>query len=161
MKALGSIVTDTATGNDGMVTHLQIEMGGARFYSFQPRGLNPETGSPVESTWVVPDRLTGGDDEPEPELPLNVLGTLVTDEASGFSGIATGICLHISGCVHVTVQPRGKLTKTGAAPRSESFDIRRLVGDSIKRMTKQQRAADQAARPSPVFVAPYRPTMPR
>lgn len=161
MKALGSIVTDSATGNVGMVTHMQVEIGGARWYAFQPRGLNPETGSPVDSCWVVAERLVGGEDEPEPPMPLNVLGTMVTDEASGFTGIATGICLHISGCVHVSVQPRGKLAKTGAAPKSESFDIRRLVGPAIKPMTKQERAADQLVRPSPIAITPYSPAMPR
>jgi hypothetical protein len=105
MIKLGSKVTDIATGLKGMVTNLQIEMDGQRFVRFQPRSLNPETGEPVKGMWVVEARLKGGEIVEEPELPRGVLGTEVEDEATGFCGIATSICLHISGCVHVSVQP--------------------------------------------------------
>ena len=158
MIKLGSQVNETATGLPGMVTHLQIEMNQQRYLLFQPRGLNPETGKPVKSMWVVESRVTGGEIVDEPNLPTQVLGTEVEDTASGYCGVATAICLHISGCVHVTVQPKGKLEKTGAAVEACDFDIRRPKGDAIKPMTETERAADQAQKPSPEIVERYQPS---
>ena len=157
MIKLGSQVSETATGLPGMVTHLQIEMNQQRYLLFQPRGLNPETGMPVKSMWVVESRVTGGEIVDEPNLPVQVLGTEVEDTASGYCGVATAICLHISGCVHVTVQPKGKLEKTGAVVEACDFDIRRLKGDASKPMTETERAADQAQKPSPEIVERYQP----
>jgi len=157
MIKLGSVVTESATGLTGMVTHLQIEMDRQRYVLFQPRGLNPETGKPVNSMWVVESRLSGGQMIPEPDLPVGVLGTDVEDSASGFAGVATSIVLHISGCVHVCVQPKGKLEKTGAAVEAHDFDIRRLTGPAIKVMSDSEREVDQREKPSPGPVDRYQP----
>jgi hypothetical protein len=149
---LGSIVTEKATASRGMLTHMQVETNNTRMYLFQPNGLNPETGHPVKKMWVVEERLEGGQRIVEPELPLAVLGTKVTDIATGFTGIAVSIVLHISGCVHVNVQPRGKLDKTGAAIEECDFDIRRLKGEAIPVMTKAEIVADQKVKPSPIDI---------
>lgn len=140
-----------------MVTHLQIEMNGQRYLNFQPRGLNPETGLPMKRMWVVETRISGGEIVDEPNLPINVLGTEVEDEASGFKGTATAIQLHISGCVHVSVQPSGKLPKTGETIDACDFDIRRLKGDAIPKMSEPQRDKDQAEKPSPANSERYQP----
>jgi hypothetical protein len=158
---LGSLVNDTVTGLTGMVTHLQVEMNGNRYMLFQPRGLNPETGQPVKVIWGVESRFVGGEMVDEPELPFDVLGTEVQDLASGFEGTATGLCLHITGCVHITVQPKGVLAATGGPVDSVEFDIRRLVGPAIKKLSEKQRDADQRRKPSPVAVTRYQPRMPK
>lgn len=157
MIKLGSIATDKATGLKGMPTHLYIEMNNTRMYNFQPRGLNEETGQPIERFWLVEERLVGGERVAEPELPTAVLGTEVEDEASGFTGVATAITLHISGCVHVTVQPPGRIKKTGERIKADDFDIRRLKGKAVPKIDEQAREKDQARRPSPAAVRPYEP----
>jgi hypothetical protein len=152
---LGSVTKDTATGLMGMVTHAYMELDRRLQYAFQPRGLNPETGQPVDRVWVVPDRLDmDGVAFDAVAFPIEVLGTEVTDTASGFKGIAIGINMHISGCVHVAVQPKGTLAKTGAAVASMDFDIRRLKGKAIPVLTEDERSSDQAARPSPAHCPP-------
>ncbi len=160
MIKLGSPVMDCATQLPGMVTHMQVEMNKSVYYLFQPRGLSPETGEPVKGLWVVGTRLQGGETIPMPALPLEVIGTEVEDRASGFAGVAVSICLHISGCVHVSVQPKGRFEKTGAAVCACDFDIRRLQGAAIKPMTEQEREADQAEKPSPGPLDRYTPRTP-
>lgn len=160
MIALGSIVTDKVTGLTGMVTHLQVDMAGQRHMLFQPRGLNPKTGQPVKRHWLVESRLKGGKQVEEPKLPIEALGTEVEDLASGFKGTAVSLQLHISGCVHLEVQPKGMLKEDGAAVETVDFDIRRLKGKAIPKMTEEQREVEQKAKPSPVDVKCYRPAMP-
>jgi len=154
MIKLGSIVTDTPTGLTGMATLLQIEMDGSRALHLQPRGLNPETGKPVDGFWVVESRLKGGDIVDEPDLPLDLLGTEVEDLASGYKGTAISIMLHLSGCVHVNVQAKGSLSKTGEAIHTANFDIRRLKGKAIKTMSEKEKEQDKKDKPSPMDVAP-------
>lgn len=142
-------VTDTATGLTGRLVHLNIETGDQRYYNFQPRGLNPETGQPAKRIWLAPARIK---DLPPPvvtELPVEVLGTKVTDDASGFTGKAVAITLHPSGCVHVLIQPSGALAKTGDAIESCDFDIRRVSGPAIPKLTDDQLAESERRHPSP------------
>lgn len=148
MIELGSFVTDIATGIEGMVTHLQIEMDGTEYLRFQPRGLNPKSGQPVDSMWLVEARLTGGTRISTPDLPLHILGTIVEDEASGFTGMAVNMILHINGCVHFNVQAKGQ-QDTGAPIEQCNFDVRRLKGEAITPMTKEEQKKDEKERPSP------------
>lgn len=145
-----------------MATHLQIQMNGQRNVFFQPHGLSPEIGKPVKGLWVVESRLQFSEviDDTLLDLPLSVLGTEVEDEASGFKGTAVDLMLHINGCVHVCVQPKGRLEKTNALIDACDFDIRRLKGAAIKPLTEIQRATDQTVKPSPQHVEPYRPATP-
>lgn len=158
MKQLGIMCTDTVTGLKGMLTHFHVELNGARFYNFQPHGLNPKTGQPQEMLWIVEGRVSGGQDVDEPDLPVNVLGTQVQDKASGFSGTATALTLHINGCVHIIVQPKGRLAETGDTIKQHEFDIRRLVGDAIKALTEDEYQKDIVKRPSPAAMMPFSPT---
>lgn len=154
MVELGSMITDTATLLKGMLTHYVVLMGGSRRYVFQPHGLNPETGGPVDHFFIEPVRIKGGKVVPEPDLPLDVLGTQAEDLASGFSGTAIELCLHLTGCVHITLQPRGKLQKTGESVSAHGFDIRRLKGPAIKPLTEPQRQVSQEKKPSPMGMPP-------
>ena len=150
---LGSKVTDTATGLDGTVTHVYIDVDHRQRYAFQPFGLNPKTLQPLAPIWLASDRFKQKDLKCESvEMPLETLGTTATDMASGFTGTVVNITMHISGCVHLTIQPAGRLPETGNIVDSAEFDIRRLTGPAIPKMNEAERKADQAARPSPSFI---------
>lgn len=146
---LNTDVTDSATGLLGRLIHLQLELGDIRFYNFQPRGLNPKDGQPVGRFWLVPSRILNAAPEIEREIPVEVLGTDVTDDASGFTGTATALTLHPSGCVHISVQPRGSLAETGGRIEVCDFDIRRVSGPAIPKLTEPQRAQAERTNPSP------------
>jgi hypothetical protein len=146
---LGSIVRDRPTNLGGMVTHMHIEMNRAIFYSFQPSGINPQNGEPLKALWCAIDRLEGGERIPFPPIPLHVLGTFAKDKASGFSGSITSVTLHISGCVHVSIQPGTSHPKTGGHIAAHDFDIRRVEGSAIPVMTEVQREKDETIKPSP------------
>jgi hypothetical protein len=150
MLKLGTPVKDTATGLKGMLVNMQIQLGGNRFYNFQPHGLNPTDGQPIKRIWVTEARVVGGVLIPETDLPVNVLGTHVEDEASGFNGTAVAMTLHISGCVHISVQPNGTQQENGSPIEDTDFDIRRLKGKAVPKFTEQEREADQRRRPSPL-----------
>lgn len=157
MIRLGSLARETATGLDGMVTHFQIDMDGARHYVFQPRGLSPETGKPLKVLWVNIARLEKIEWVPQPPLPVEVLGTQVEDLASGFKGMAISLLLHLNGCIHIGVQPAGQLEKTNAPIDVCDFDIRRLTGEAIVDLMNQQRYVDQLQKPGPCDVERYQP----
>lgn len=156
MIKLGSYCTDEATGIEGMVTHLQIEMDLSEYYQFQPKGLNPKSGQPVDRMWMVEKRLSGGEIVDDVDLPTHVLGTIVEDKASGFKGMAVSLVYHINGCVHFNVQAKG-LQDTGAPIETCNFDIRRLTGDAIEPMTPEEQKKDEKERPSPASDSCYRP----
>lgn len=156
MIELGSKATDSATGIKGMVTHMQIEMGGNRYYSFQPKGLDTKTGEPAKPMWLVGQRLTNANIVPDDTWPLDVLGTDVEDDASGFKGVAVSMVLHINGCVHFNVQPKG-LQENGSPIQTENFDIRRLKGKAVKKLTKEALVTSKKVTPSPARVTAYTP----
>lgn len=146
---LNTDVTDSATGLLGRLVHLIIETGDVRHYNFQPRGLNPKTGQPVDRFWIQPCRILNVDSAVERELPVEVIGTEVTDDASGFTGKAISVILHPSGCVHVGVQPAGKLGETGGKIDSCDFDIRRISGPAVPKFTPEELAREERRAPSP------------
>lgn len=146
---LNTFASDSATGLPGLLTHLYLRSDGHQTYGFQPRGLNPEDKQPVKSLWVTADRLSSHAPREDVDLPLQVLGTHVTEIASGFNGTATVLVLHTTGCLHVEVQPKGVVEKTGAAIESNNFDIRRLEGPALKKLTPEELKKDINSRPSP------------
>lgn len=154
MIKLNTDVKDTATGLKGRLTHMLIEHGGTTYYLFQPRGLTTKTREPLDGFWITPQRVKGGVEIPTPELPTEVLGTEVTDDASGFKGIAIGLKLHVNGCVHLDVQAPG-LTAEGERIKAQDFDIRRLSGKAIKKMTEQEQAESERKHPSPAYCPPH------
>lgn len=48
------------------------------------------------------------------------LGQEVKDKVTGFKGIASGRCVYLSGCAHVSIQP--KVGKDGKLPEAKWFD---------------------------------------
>jgi len=146
---LGSKAKDVATGLSGMVILIEVGMDKRPYYRFQPKGLD-EAGQPITSTWVVEDRLKGDEREREDvDVPVNVLGSQVEDTATGFKGTAIGLFLHMSGCVHVLIQPAGKVKKTGAPIAPVNFDILRLKGNEVAVLTKAEVKQSHQEKPSP------------
>lgn len=154
---LGSMVVDSTTGMKGMVTKLDFQPDGFVYYVFQPSGLSPDNGLPVDGFWGVPSRFVGGERVAAPEIPLGVLGTKVEDLATGFKGKVVSLTLHMSGCLHASVQPAGKCAKTGGAFPAAEFDLRRLKGPAIPVLTEEEVAADQRKKPSPGAPGGYSP----
>ena len=115
-----------ATGLCGTVVIRQIEMDGSVQALVKPKGVDPDTGEAVKGFWAVEKRLSGGEHE-DVNYPSEVLGTEVTDPVTGISGTAVALVYHLTGCLHVVIQPKGK-TKSGEPLKSFECDIRRLEG---------------------------------
>lgn len=154
---LGSIVKDLATKQSGMLTSLHIHTDQSLMYSLQPNEINPTDGLPVNSFWIAPNRIKTDQAQVEIDLPLEVLGTEVIDKATGLKGTAIVLIVHISGCVHVDVQPTGVLKTTKEKIATYNLDIRRLKGKAIKELTETQLEQSRKTNPSPTSYKPYIP----
>lgn len=150
VKKLGSTAIDLATKREVTITHLNVDSGGEVQYYAQPKGLT-EDGRPLRPIMVTGSRVP---DAPEDELlaPLNVIGSVVTDKASGYTGTATGLFYHIDGCCHVVAQSDGTTSK-GEVVESQEFNILRLEGEEIEPLTEEEAEEERAARPSPTGVS--------
>jgi len=153
---LGQMVTDTASNIKGMLVIFQMDMSNNQNYLFQPSALSPETRMPVKSFWIDKNRILGGNEE-EVELPLEVLGTHVEDKATGFNGTAVAFSYHLNGCTHFGVKAKGVIEKTGESIGLIDFDIRRLKGDAIKELSKEEFENSKKQTPSPVETRPFTP----
>ena len=147
---LGTIIKDVPSDISGMLIILMIDDSNNEHYLFQPSMLNPETKQPVESFWVGKSRIQNGNTI-QVDIPLEILGTLVEDKATGFSGTATAIEYHLNGCTHFSVKPKGVIKSTGEAIKSREFDIRRLKGKAITQLTKEQLEKSKIDTPSPEY----------
>jgi hypothetical protein len=156
MFKLGEIVEDKATGTKGMLTHFTVQSDGSEWYNFQPKLLNKDTGQPVKGIWLTGDRVVGGTEIPRPELPIEVLGSVATDNGTKFSGTCISIILHINGCVHLNIQPKG-LTKDGNPIEYRDFDVRRCTGKMIKPVKERELEESRKAKPSPEGCSRFSP----
>lgn len=151
MKKLGVIVRDTVTDSSGMLTVLEIDMDYQKWYYFQPKRLNPETGLPVKGYWLTEARIDGPT-VPDPDLHLEMLGTEAEDMGSGFKGIVINIDYYINGCLHVNLQSKGTLGRTNENIKAYNLDIRRLKGEKVPTFeTEEEKELDQVKKPSPVY----------
>ena len=147
---LGTRLNDRATLLTGTLTHWVIDMGQRVDYIFQPTGLNPENGSPLKHLSLEIERLEYSEENlEEVEIPFEILGSIVTDKASGFTGMAVGFVRHINGCFHVIIQPQGVLAKTNAPVCKSEFDLRQCEGEMITEMTDAELKKSKADKPSP------------
>lgn len=153
-------VEDRSTGLGGILTHMHVNLDGQRAYRFQPHGVSSDTGEPLAGKWIDSAAVICRETMPEPKLPLEILGTDVRDIGSGFSGTVTAIVLHESGCVHATVQPKGRHPKTGGLVDAHDFDIRRLEGPALPRRTPEELAKDREDHPSPSATESFGPKAP-
>lgn len=152
MLKLGTTVVDKTTKQFGMLTHMQIEENGNIYYNFQPRGLHPKTGEPLECRWLVDTHVLEGIEITPPSIPTDIIGSIATDLASGYTGTAVSLRLHLNGCVHISLQSDIILEETGNVPISIDFDIRRLVGDKIPVLTDIEYDNSIVNKPSPITV---------
>lgn len=83
-----------------------------------------------------------------------MLGTLVQDKATSFRGIAINLLLHLNGCVHVVVKPKGKL-QNNESIASGNFDLRRLKGSAIPKLSKKQLQDSKLEEPGPEKYTPH------
>ena len=157
MLKLGTKVKDKSTNQEGMLTLMQVEQNNNIYYYFQPRGVSPKHGEPLEGRWIVDSSIEDGIEVTPPYLPIDILGSYAIDNASGYKGNITSLRLHINGCVHVSLQSTQILTETGTVPLSVDFDIRRLSGEKIDNMTEEEKEESQLKNPSPVGVCAYKP----
>lgn len=147
---LGSPCRDKATGLKGAVTHWLYDMGHRIDYVFQPKGLNEETGQPVDILVLEAERL-----EISPkcfelaEIDEDILGSQVTDEMTGFKGMAVGFVRHTHGCFHVQIQPKGRLPKSNDPVKKREFDLRFCTGKKIKKMKPDELEKSTKEKPSP------------
>ena len=154
---LGCDMSDKASGAKGQLTHVQTD-GDNTYYLFQPKGLNPETGLPVDSKWICAWRVVDGL-KVQVELPIELVGTAVRDRASGFGGIVTFVELHINGCLHALIQAKGEVKKTGAMVVESNFDIRRLTGARVPTFGSDgAMVRHMKKKPSPAPSTAYVPT---
>jgi hypothetical protein len=149
MLKLGTECKDRATGLVGTLTHAIINMGKQVEYVFQPKGLNEEQ-QPLKKLALCIERLEVSEENfEEVNVPFEILGSEVTDKASGFSGMATQFIRHINGCFHVEIQPAGMLPNKNEPIRSNEFDIRGCTGLMISQLSKEERTTSIERNPSP------------
>lgn len=146
--ALGSKAKDTVTGLNGIITHLVFLSQNSFQYTFVPEGLNKETNRPLYSHHMEPWRIEGKEME-DIDVPVELIGTNAEEENSGFKGVIAALTVHVNKCVHAAIQPK-ELDKEGEPVRDCDFDLRRLKGPAIKKMTKEELKTSHKEKPSPV-----------
>ena len=146
---LGTVCADKATELTGTLTHWIYNMDGHIDYLFQPKGLN-EDGQPVDKLYLEVDRLkVKSKDFENVTVPDEILGTQVTDKASGFTGMAVSFIRHINGCFHVSIQPKGVLAKNNSPIKRCDFDLRSCEGKEIKKLSEAEKKKSEEEEPSP------------
>lgn len=146
---LGLVCEDKAIGLQGTLTHWIVNMGGGVRYLFQPKGLDEE-GQPVQRLCLEEERMKIKPEDFEMvEVPFDILGTEVTDKASGFKGMAVEFVRHINGCFHVIVQPKGMHPVKKVPIKPYDFDLRQCTGPKIVELDKAALAKSKKDHPSP------------
>jgi len=152
---LGTVCFDKATQKEGTITHCVIDLDQRIDYLFQPRGLNPVDGQPIARIIAERGRLILPPDcFEEVDVPFEILGSIVTDKASGFSGMAIAFVQHINGCFHIRIQPSGTIQSTNSTIQYNEFDLRGCEGDKIKQLSEEQIQESQKKNPSPIVGLP-------
>ena len=146
---LGTVCKDRATGLTGTLTHWVLDMDKRVEYVFQPKGLD-SNGQPIDHLLLGTVRLDVNESDFEDvDVPFEILGTEVTDMASGFTGMAVDFIFHINGCFHVAIQPQGVVERTGLPIRKCEFDLRRCSGEKIIELSEAELAESTEKDPSP------------
>jgi len=147
---LGTVCKDRATDLKGTLTHWLLDMDQTITYLFQPEGINPENGQPVAKISLEQARLEVPQNSLEEiDVPFEILGSTVTDKASGFSGMAVDFVRHVNGCFHVVIQPKGVLPKTNSPIGKADFDLRQCSGDKIPEFKPAEVDKSRKDYPSP------------
>lgn len=140
-------VTDLATGLKGTITHVSIDMGFVPRYYFQPEGLDPANGNPLDPIFTGIGRFPDVEQKMV-EIPGEVLGTQVTEDTTGITGMCVSLLVHPTECVHYAIQRPG-LTKDGKVYDIRDADSRMCSGPAIKQATEEEKKEDIKKKPSP------------
>lgn len=147
---LGTMVKDKPSRTEGMLINAVIDMDQQVEYIYQPKGLSPKTGEPVDVIMVVSSRIEGGTME-EVDVPVQYLGTDAQDIATGYTGTVINIVYHINGCMHIGIKPPGQNSE-GNTFATKEFDIRRVTGEVIKPLEGEALKESKVKTPSPTGV---------
>ena len=150
---LGTCCVDKATKLTGTLTHWFYQLDGHIEYIFQPRGLDKE-GLPVDVIYLIPERLENitMNDYEKVEVPDNILGTHVTEKASGYNGMAISFIRHINGCFHVVIQPEGLNPQNNGPIKRCDFDLRSCEGEKITALSEEKLKESKEKTPSPMKI---------
>lgn len=121
---LNTPVSEIVTDSKGVLTHAMINMDHNVEYVFQPAGIDIITRMPKERIFVESARIVEKETE-EVDVPLHLLGTDLEEMHTGYKGICTKLIVHLGGCIHVDVTPKGRIS-AGQTRSSVEFDIRRI-----------------------------------
>ena len=148
--ALDADVEDKATREKGQVTHVRVGIGaGTTWYCVQPKRLDQKKKIPSEAMWAEEGRLVTKDSNwVDIEMPVEMIGTEVTEKASGFKGLCVGLITHHGGCVHAEVQAPGR-DEDGKLIKLQDFDILRLKGEKVPKFTPKEAEQRKKDKPSP------------
>jgi hypothetical protein len=146
---LGTVCVDKATELSGTLTHWLMGMDCRIIYLFQPRGLD-ENGLPIKKLSLERERLEVKPEDYETvDVPFEILGSIITSKASGFTGMGVEFVRHINSCFHVVIQPKGLSPKTKEPVRKCDFDLRECEGEKINNPIGAELEQSKAERPSP------------
>jgi len=147
---LGTVCLDKATNLKGTLTHWIMGMDKRVTYVFQPRGLD-ENGLPIKRLTLEIERLVVRPEDFETvEVPFEILGSIVTNKASGFTGMGVEFVRHINGCFHVVIQPQGLSPKTKGPINKCEFDLRGCEGKMIRKLSEAEKKKSEQKTPSPM-----------
>lgn len=148
-------VTDKFTNQLGILSLVILRSDGSLHYGFSPARLHEKKGVPASIDWITSDRVQaveGHDltlEDLGDEMWEKVLGTIVTDTNTGFTGVAVELVKYINGCVHFNIQAEGLNEKSERVPL-QNFDIRQLKGDAIPKKTAEEVKESKKTHPSPI-----------
>lgn len=148
-----TLATDKATGLKGRIFHLHVALGGGQSYGFKVSGVHPESGALHSTQWLPAERFTATE-HTEAEIPIEVLGSIAEETLTGMKGMVTGLTLHPNGCLHLTIQRKGKL-KSGHPMPPYDADMRECIGPAITKLSASAKAKSKEEKPSPMVVEPF------
>jgi len=123
---LGHIAVDRITGLKGIITAVADFLHSPQRIELSPEKLHE--GAPVKGVWLdVPRLLIGKSKIKAPKFESTVtMGDKVTDNLTGFKGVAVGRFTFLNGCIRIEVA--SKTLKDGKPVEPEVFDEQRLTG---------------------------------
>ena len=128
----GTRCVDRATKLEGALIDVLINMGGDIMYLFQPTRLT-KSGEPAKKTYVPKVRLDHSKhDNVTVAVPFAILGTQVTAQSSGFTGMAYALVLDSNQSWHVGIQPEGVSEIDGEAISPLHICLGDCEGDAVK-----------------------------
>lgn len=147
---LGVPVKDNISGVQGILTHLTVSGPTNMEYVFQPKSINPSTGTFADIIFLATERINNGILE-EVDIPFDVIGTAAEDIATGYKGKIAQLVYHMNGCLHVGLKRPG-LNESGNTFPAIEFDIRRLKGPKLKPLSDKKLEDSKKKFPSPISV---------